>query len=958
MSRHFHFTPFRQFHKSGPDAIPSRIYDKIYSSEAMIEAYEKLQTQPNEPNCTLEKVVLSLMWWSDSTHLASFGNASLWPLYLFFGNLSKWIRGKPRSGACHHVAYIPKARIFGSSLHCLLTRSVQLPDSFHDFFTNLTGEGPSADVLAHCRRELMHAVWAKIFDGDFMNAYEHGIVLECHGGVLHRFYPRIFTYSADYPEKVLLACIRNMGKCPCPRCTISKNKIDGLGIKNDDKNRVKLERVDNQNYKTKIASAQRFIHEHGLGVKSKLVEALLDPTSLVPTKNTFSERFSRFGFNFYKMLVPDLLHEFELGVFKSLFSHLIRILIAHGGSAIQTLNARYRLVPTFGQAVIRRFDTNASAMKKMAARNFEDLLQCAIPVIESLLPDGPNRTVLDLLFTCAEWHALGKLRMHATPFIKRLSDTTTFLGRQLRHFVLPREEAARGRRNARKKKTKPTPTRQKRTPAVEKKKVLMSLLTYKLHSLGDYVRKILWLGTIDSYSTQTGELEHRRVKRFYARTNKNTAVRQMTFLERREQALLKIARAVGKANATAATPATPTETAASASAPKPKKKKTVTKKKRAYIDFAESESLPYTAPEEHHHISHSLNFPVSITEFLRENEGDPAIEDFLPKLKDHLLGHLIHPELSSEGSGYEFTPGQHFRLLIKNDRFYRHKVLRVYYTTYNVRRGQDSMNLRTRANILTLAPEGSAHPFAYARITGVFHVNVVHNVPGASQFPTLMEVLWVRNFRIDTSFRAGFKAKRLHRLQFLPVDDPNVFSFLNPDETTCWVGLRSQGRENKDYDDDKEWRYHYINIFVDRDMYVRYIGGGVGHYQVEITEEEDPPAEDRPDDLSEDSEEDVPEPPTHLPEEEIPDKPRMPDADGVDGVAIPSSGADAASDAEGSDDGEEDRDSTVESDEGSAADADGEDAELDESGSEDDDLGAEDGEGFMDPEDEEGYAPL
>lgn len=32
-------------------------------------------------------------------------------------------------------------------------------------------------------------------------------------------------------------------------------------------------------------------------------------------------------------------------------------------------------MPTFGRGTIRRFHTNASAMKKLAARDFEDLLQ-------------------------------------------------------------------------------------------------------------------------------------------------------------------------------------------------------------------------------------------------------------------------------------------------------------------------------------------------------------------------------------------------------------------------------------------------------------------------------------------------------------------------------------------------------------------------------------------------------
>ena len=32
-------------------------------------------------------------------------------------------------------------------------------------------------------------------------------------------------------------------------------------------------------------------------------------------------------------------------------------------------------MPTFGSSIIRRFATNASEMKKLAARDFEDLLQ-------------------------------------------------------------------------------------------------------------------------------------------------------------------------------------------------------------------------------------------------------------------------------------------------------------------------------------------------------------------------------------------------------------------------------------------------------------------------------------------------------------------------------------------------------------------------------------------------------
>jgi hypothetical protein len=43
-----------------------------------------------------------------------------------------------------------------------------------------------------------------------MHAYEHGFVCKCPDGVTRRLYPRIFTYSADYPEKQVPASSQYM----------------------------------------------------------------------------------------------------------------------------------------------------------------------------------------------------------------------------------------------------------------------------------------------------------------------------------------------------------------------------------------------------------------------------------------------------------------------------------------------------------------------------------------------------------------------------------------------------------------------------------------------------------------------------------------------------------------------------------------------------------------------------
>jgi hypothetical protein len=102
----FHLTPFHQQWKTADDRAIN-VYSEAFSSPAFLEAHAEINALPRDPGDNLERVVASLMMWSDGTHLASFGDASLWPFYLCFGNQSKYTRGKPTASACHHVAYIP-----------------------------------------------------------------------------------------------------------------------------------------------------------------------------------------------------------------------------------------------------------------------------------------------------------------------------------------------------------------------------------------------------------------------------------------------------------------------------------------------------------------------------------------------------------------------------------------------------------------------------------------------------------------------------------------------------------------------------------------------------------------------------------------------------------------------------------------------------------------------------------
>lgn len=47
----------------------------------------------------------------------------------------------------------------------------------------------------------MHAVWDLLLDEEFVEGSVNGIVIRCSDDIERVFFPRIITYSADYPEK-------------------------------------------------------------------------------------------------------------------------------------------------------------------------------------------------------------------------------------------------------------------------------------------------------------------------------------------------------------------------------------------------------------------------------------------------------------------------------------------------------------------------------------------------------------------------------------------------------------------------------------------------------------------------------------------------------------------------------------------------------------------------------------
>jgi hypothetical protein len=175
-----------------------------------------------------------------------------------------------------------------------------------------------------------------------------------------------------------------------------------------------------------------------------------------------------------------------------------------------------------------------------------------------------------------------------------------------------------------------------------------------------------------------------------------------------------------------------------------------------------------------------------------------------------------------------FTEAQRASVTFVKNKIYQHKVLRVNYTTYDMRREQDSLNPRTHANILVLSQEDhpDAHPYWYARIIGIYHTFVRHE---SSLDPILIDFLFIRWYGLDfdRSSRFGWKTRRLPKVGFVP-NSPDAgspaFGFLDPAQVIRGVHLIPCFSEGLTGDllepslarlpdeGDLDWRCYYVNM--------------------------------------------------------------------------------------------------------------------------------------------------
>jgi hypothetical protein len=168
-------------------------------------------------------------------------------------------------------------------------------------------------------------------------------------------------------------------------------------------------------------------------------------------------------------------------------------------------------------------------------------------------------------------------------------------------------------------------------------------------------------------------------------------------------------------------------------------------------------------------------------------------------------------------------------VLFNRNKIYRHRLLRVNYTTYDLQRDFDTINPGTdhRDIMLLSHSDGSNHPFGYARVVGIFHANIVYTGPESKDFRSRrIEFLWVRWFDViqDYSTALGWEHNLLDTVKFLPLEDDDAFGFVDPADVLrgCHVipsyadGLLHSDRvgTSRCAGDADDWKCYFINRCV------------------------------------------------------------------------------------------------------------------------------------------------
>ncbi|KAF8605767.1 hypothetical protein BDV93DRAFT_506417 [Ceratobasidium sp. AG-I] len=242
----------------------------------------------------------SSLWWCNEQ--------KAYLVYVTIGNLNKRMRRKPSKQAMVLLGYLPI-------------------DAFEDIKND--------DERRHLKAELVHRALQRILT-PLKKASEEGVEMWCPDGCLHRVFPRVAAYLADWPEQNLQCC---MSEASCPVCKLEYKGRGDLEV--DAKLRTRKEMLD--------VIVTYFAEGNTAELKAHRLKSVWPWWGDVPHVNLAT------------CFAPDLLHQVYQGLFETHLLRWLRHLVVD-----KKLDKRFRLMPQ--AAWMRHFSNRITAVGQRTGR--------------------------------------------------------------------------------------------------------------------------------------------------------------------------------------------------------------------------------------------------------------------------------------------------------------------------------------------------------------------------------------------------------------------------------------------------------------------------------------------------------------------------------------------------------------------------------------------------------------